>query len=268
VSTPELSVICRSCGSEVSPYVTECPYCGARLRRRAPKLEREGDELRPRESLRARRRRILRERRERRARRRLERPKIALAADRPYATIAAISASAAMAVIERAGGYDPTQLGAIVHPAYTGVWRYLAAPFVYEHLGYLFAVGLALAIFAPGIERRMGLPLTALLLVACGALGYLAAVGIDDALGDGILVAAGGNGVALGAIGCWTMLRRAEVLSEPGSKLDQVALAISASVILLLPIFEDLASPWAGVAGGAIGLLAGAFAARFGMTEG
>jgi membrane associated rhomboid family serine protease len=267
VSTPELSVICRSCGSEVSPYVTECPYCGARLRRRAPKLEREGDELKVRESLRARRRRILQARRERRARRRLERPRIALAADRPYVTIAAIIGAAAMAVVERAGGYDPYQLGAIAHPVDAGVWRYFAAPFVYEHVGYLFAVGLALAIFAPGIERRIGLPLTALLLVACGTLGYVAAVGIDDALGDGVLYAAGGNGIALGAIACWTMLRRSEVLREPGSALDQVALVVAASVILLLPIFEDLASPWAGVVGGAVGLFAGATAARFGMTD-
>ena len=267
MSTPELSVICRSCGSEVSPYVTECPYCGARLRRRAPKLEREGDELRPRESLRARRRRILRERREQRARRRFGRPRIAFAAERPYATIAAITASAAMAVVERAGGYFPYQVGGILHPAETGAWRYFTSPFVYEHLGYLFAVGLALAIFAPGVERRIGLPLTALLLVACGALGYVAAVGIDDALGDGILYSAGGNGMALGAIGCWTMLRRVEVLREPGSTLDQVALVVAASVILLLPIFEDLASPWAGVVGGAVGLLAGAFAARFGMAD-
>jgi membrane associated rhomboid family serine protease len=268
VSTPELSVVCRSCGSEVSPYVTECPYCGARLRRRAPKLEREGDELRVRESLRARRRRILRERRAKRERRRIARPRIAaLAASRPYATISAIVASAAMAVVERAGGYYPEQLGAIFHPADSGAWRYLAAPFVYQHLGYLFAVGLALAIFGPGIERRIGLPLTAVLLVACGALGYVAAVGIDDALGDGILYAAGGNAVALGAIGCWTMLRRAEVVRDPVGSLDQVAVVVSASVILLLPIFEDLASPWAGVVGGAVGLLAGAVAARLGMAD-
>src|SRR6059058_2683608 len=85
MSETELSVICKNCGSEVSPYVTECPYCGARLRRRAPKLEREGDELRVRESLRARRRRILRERRAKRERRRLQRPRIALAASHPYA---------------------------------------------------------------------------------------------------------------------------------------------------------------------------------------
>ena len=36
----DLFVICKKCGSEVSPYVTECPYCGTRLRKRAPKLDR------------------------------------------------------------------------------------------------------------------------------------------------------------------------------------------------------------------------------------
>src|SRR3954447_8894358 len=39
-SGPALFVVCRSCGREVSPYITECPYCGNRLRKRAPKLER------------------------------------------------------------------------------------------------------------------------------------------------------------------------------------------------------------------------------------
>ena len=41
-SGPDLFVVCRSCGREVSPYITECPYCGNRLRKRAPKLERGG----------------------------------------------------------------------------------------------------------------------------------------------------------------------------------------------------------------------------------
>ena len=36
---PDLFVVCKSCGSEVSSYVTECPYCGTRLRKRAPKLD-------------------------------------------------------------------------------------------------------------------------------------------------------------------------------------------------------------------------------------
>src|SRR5690242_9916458 len=41
-SGPDLFVVCKSCGSEVSPYITECPYCGTRLRKRAPKLDRGG----------------------------------------------------------------------------------------------------------------------------------------------------------------------------------------------------------------------------------
>src|SRR5580692_10513083 len=40
-SHADLFVVCKQCGSEVSPYITECPYCGHRLRRRAPKLPRE-----------------------------------------------------------------------------------------------------------------------------------------------------------------------------------------------------------------------------------
>jgi len=53
----DLNVVCKNCGSEVSPYITECPYCGQRLRKRAPKLRPEGEsaELAP-----AKRRRRLR----------------------------------------------------------------------------------------------------------------------------------------------------------------------------------------------------------------
>src|ERR1700682_2703045 len=40
-SGADLFAVCKRCGSEVSPYITECPYCGHRLRRRAPKLPRE-----------------------------------------------------------------------------------------------------------------------------------------------------------------------------------------------------------------------------------
>ena len=47
MSQPDLFVVCKNCGSEVSPYVTECPYCGQRVRKRAPKLERADGEPRP-----------------------------------------------------------------------------------------------------------------------------------------------------------------------------------------------------------------------------
>src|SRR5947209_15482797 len=50
----DLFVVCKNCGSEVSPYVTECPYCGQRVRKRAPKIERGEDEARPRKQRRQR----------------------------------------------------------------------------------------------------------------------------------------------------------------------------------------------------------------------
>ncbi|HEY4778993.1 MAG TPA: zinc-ribbon domain-containing protein, partial [Solirubrobacterales bacterium] len=89
MSETELSVICKNCGSEVSPYVTECPYCGTRLRKRAPKLERRDGAL---EAQRPRRRR----------RPRLSRRQASDSAKpfRPYATVAVILASAALLLIK------------------------------------------------------------------------------------------------------------------------------------------------------------------------
>ena len=114
MSETELSVICKNCGSEVSPYVTECPYCGARLRKRAPKLERHGEELQAREPRRARRQRKRRERAER-AQRRAERASgiSASLADRPYAAIAAVLVPAILVLISRTGLVSPFELGAI-----------------------------------------------------------------------------------------------------------------------------------------------------------
>ncbi len=47
VSQPDLFVVCKNCGSEVSPYVTECPYCGQRVRKRAPKIDRSAGRAEP-----------------------------------------------------------------------------------------------------------------------------------------------------------------------------------------------------------------------------
>ena len=48
-------------------------------------------------------------------------------------------------------------------------------------------------------------------MVACGALGMLAADGIESAIGDAddVLLAAGGNGIALGLLCAWAALMRA-----------------------------------------------------------
>ncbi len=195
----ELSVVCKSCGSEVSPYVTECPYCGTRLRKRAPKLERRGDGLEAQESRRDRRRRKAAERRERKERLR----RLSLTVERPYVTMALILVPAALLVVARGADIPLRDLGLVVGTPVTANpwWHYLVSPFLYNDIGYLFAIGVAMVLFVPGLERRLGAIPTAILLVAAGALGALAAPGLDDAFGDGLTLAAGGNGIALAARG-------------------------------------------------------------------
>jgi membrane associated rhomboid family serine protease len=256
----ELSVVCKSCGSEVSPYVTECPYCGTRLRKRAPKLERRGEALEPKETRRDRRRRRSAERRERRERMR----GLSLATDRPYVTIAAILVPATLVIIDRSTSVTLEQLGAIVgFAATTSWWQYLAAPFVYNDIGYLFAIAVAMALFVPGLERRLGAIPTAILLLACGALGALAAPGLDDLFGDGFTLAAGGNGIALGALGAWFMVHRSDARDDPTEAIDVIVVVVSAMVLLLLPLVNDYANEWSGIVGGLVGLAAG-FSATLG----
>ena len=263
---PELSVVCKSCGSEVSPYVTECPYCGTRLRKRAPKLERVGDDIQVREDRRDRRRRKAAERRSRLASRASLGDRAGDLATRPVATVLALAVASVMLVVERASNLSVTDLGAIVGPVDGEWWRYFAAPFVYDDIGYLFVCGLAIAIFLPAIERRVGAIASLLLVIGCGSLGMLAADGLDSSFGDGIPVAAGGNGIALGALACWYLMRDAERRSDPSDELDWIPVAVAAAVLLALPLVEDFADPWAGLAGGLVGAGCG-FAAALGRRS-
>lgn len=253
---PELSVVCKNCGSEVSPYVTECPYCGTRLRKRAPKLERKGDELTPRESRRTRRRRLAAERRA------SARERLAVATERPYVTVAAILGPAILLLVQRGADVSVFRVGAIAAPITDATWHYLAAPFVYDQIGYLFVIGMAMALFVPGLEQRLGPIATALLLVACGALGALAAPQLDDLFGDGFTLVSGGNGLALGAVGAWFVLRRDEARDEGPGEFDWIPVTVAACVLLLLPLVDKYANPWAALVGGAVGMGAGFVASR------
>ncbi len=266
MSAPELSVVCKSCGSEVSPYVTECPYCGARLRKRAPKLQRGGEGLEPRTR---RRRRV-----------KFGRPSFGvLDVARPYATIAVIGASAAMLLVQRATGDTLVRLGAIGGPANSEWWRFITAPFTYMDLGYVLVVAIGVALFAPGLERRLGSVPTLILLVGCGALGMVAANAIDpvnvpavsgsihrtpDFAGDlpfstGGL--SGGNGIALGALAAWMAIRFMETRRAIDEDFDMIGVAVCAAALLLLPVFDDEANVWAALAGGLVGGAAGFAAA-------
>lgn len=254
-----MSVVCRSCGEEVSPYVTECPYCGTRLRKRAPKLERHGDELAPRESRRARRRR---ERAERRARLGAAR-EILADSERPYGTLAAILLPALLVLVHRAGDLPIADLGAIIGEVDGEWWRYLAAPFVYPDVAYFFVCAVGIAIFGSAVERRLGTLTTLLLMVASGALGMLAAEGIESALASEgeLLLAAGGNGVALGLLCAWAVLRAGELRARPDEEVDVIGAAVAAAVLILLPLAEDFANVFAGLGGALVGAVCGLIAA-------
>jgi membrane associated rhomboid family serine protease len=249
VSETELSVICKNCGSEVSPYVTECPYCGARLRKRAPKLERRGDSLEAKLSRRVKRPRLRRRRAEGEA-----------GPSRPYATFAAILGSAALLIVQKTTGDPLSTFGGLLMPLADEWWRFLTAPFAYVDVGYLFVVAVALAIFAIPLERRLGSFATGVLLIACGSLGMLAAAGIANAQGH-VEVIAGGNGMALGALAAWFAIRRAEARTAIDDDFDAIGVAVAAAVLLALPIFESTADVFAGLAGALVGGLAGLAAA-------
>jgi membrane associated rhomboid family serine protease len=244
MSETELSVICKNCGSEVSPYVTECPYCGTRLRKRAPKLERRDGAL---EAQRPRRRRP---RLRRRPASGAPRP------FRPYATLAAILGSAALLLIQKASGEELSTFGGVVTPFADEWWRFFTAPFAYLNVGYMFVVALGLAIFATGVERRLGSLPTAVLLVSCGALGMLAGSGVANAQ-DSFTVIAGGNGMALGAVAAWFTIRRAEARGAIAEEYDTIGVAVAAAVLIALPLFVETADLVAGLAGGVVGALAG-----------
>ncbi|HEU5254308.1 MAG TPA: rhomboid family intramembrane serine protease [Solirubrobacterales bacterium] len=251
MSETELSVICKNCGSEVSPYVTECPYCGARLRKRAPKLERRGDALEAQQP--------------RRRRRRVPRPGFAAPGERPYATIAVIAASVILLLVQKATGYWLDSFGGILVPLREEWWRYFTAPFAYVDAGFLFVVGVALAIFSTGVERRLGTLPTLVLLIASGSLGALAATA---AAGDaGVTFIAGGNGMALGALSAWFVLRRAESREAIGEDYDTIGVAVCAVALLALPLFAPTADFLAGLVGGAVGALAGLAATAFRKSE-
>ncbi len=235
---PDLFVICKSCGSEVSPYITECPYCGSRLRKRAPKIDKDGR---------------VSERRRRRPPssvlprlRRGEIPGIR-AETRPYTTMALVLAGAIGCLLWRTGAVGVHEIDIFGKPG-SQWWRALSAPFVYENTAYPFVTLVTIMLFGWLLERRHG-PLPVLMLFLIGGVGGVAAAAA--AYPDPQVWGASGAAVAL--VFAWAVpdllaLQRGEEIEG-----DLIGLAAIAAVVVLLPVAVDGAS-W--VADG-IGVLAG-----------
>ena len=241
------------CGSEVCPYVTECPYCGTRLRKRAPKIERDGtvSEPKPKKQKRQRAARTPRPRRERAG--------VRSALDtRPWATMTLVVLSLfgylLLSVVARSDV-------AVAGPIDGQWWRVVASPFVYGSAWYELAALIAIGTFGWLLEQRHG-PFTVLgVFLLCGAGGIALTAAIDPSP-----LALGGNGAGLGLLCAWAvpdLLARARGEEYDGDLLGTLVIAL---VLLLMPLAVPEASAIAGFAGAALGLLCGLALARTGRA--
>ncbi len=257
-SGADLFVVCKHCGSEVSPYITECPYCGHRLRRRAPKLPREGEASPKLRGLRGRwgapgsaPKPAARRTRSRRPLRSFA----AVDASRPYATIAIVAAGAVMWVLLRSGYLGPGKL-AVAGPLHGDWWKLLTTQFVYVAGGlYAFVALLVVAIFGWLLERRLGPIFVLVLFFGAGAAGALVALAVYP-----FPAVLGANAGALALLGAWAAPDLRAARAGDYYEGDLLGAAALAALLLAMPFVLRLpeASWLAGVTGGVLGLLVGA----------
>jgi membrane associated rhomboid family serine protease len=240
---PDLFVICKNCQSEVSPYITECPYCGSRLRKRAPKLDRDGR---------------VTERRRRTPSPSLPRlrggeiPGIR-GESRPYATIALVLAGFAGTLLWRAALVGSTH--AIELWARFGThlwWRLLVAPFTYTNTGYAIVALGTIAVYGWLLERRHG-PLVVLILFALGAIGGAGITATDATLP----LALGANGGALALLVAWAIPDLLTLRAREDIEGDLLGTAVIAVVVALMPLAVPEASWIADGVGALAGLVVG-----------
>jgi membrane associated rhomboid family serine protease len=222
----------------VSPYITECPYCGNRLRKRAPKLDRNGrfgerlSRRPPAPSLpRLRRGEIPGIRHDTHA----------------YATIALVVLGIVGCLVWRTSAIGIYQLD-VVGNVGSQWWRVFSAPSVYDNAGYAFVVLGAIALYGTLLERRHG-PLLVIALVLLGGVGGTA---LSAQLTYAVVT--GGNGAALALLVAWAM---EDLLSASAGREidgDLIGTAVFAVVIALMPLAVIDAS-W--IADG-VGVVAGA----------
>jgi hypothetical protein len=241
---PDLFVICKNCQSEVSPYITECPYCGHRLRRRAPKL--------PRERLGGARRGLL----EKTPLARLRVDSVGSHAERPPYAALTLVAVAAGAWIATQGGYLKVEKLIVVGPLHGDWWRVLSSPFIYGN-GFsaglaMFATLLAVAVFGGLLERRNGSMLVVFLFFAAEIAGSLAAEAAYP-----VAVVTGANAAALALLAAWAGPNLLAARAGEYYEADLLGAGAFALVLLALPFARVEMSWLAGVTGGAVGLAVG-----------
>jgi membrane associated rhomboid family serine protease len=259
MSSPDLFVVCKNCQAEVSPYITECPYCGTRLRKRAPRIERPDAPAKPdkrgsRVGARSRGQADAKAKQPRAAPRlgKLRSGEIpgirGEEHGRPYATMVLVALSfglwLSLAFYVRADfaitafGGDP--------------WRFLTAAFLNDGFAAQFAAVVGIGLFGTLIERRHGPIAVVLLFALCGP-GALAAA----AAADVEALVFGSHGAALGLLCAWLVpVLLARRGADGDDDADLLGVLVIAAVLLLVPLLSQ-GSALAGLIGAAFGAIAG-----------
>ncbi len=251
MSQPDLFVVCKNCGSEVSPYVTECPYCGQRVRKRAPKLERTGEDAEPRAKQR---------RRPRLSRIRPDQIEGIAPDTRPTATIALMVVSLLVTLVLATEELAVNDVGGLVVGLAEQPWRYLTTPFVHDSLGYQLAALVAVGIFGSLLERRFGAVAVLLVFVAAGAGGAAAAAALDVGAvfeSGEIYLVLGANGAALGLLAAWYADDRRAARKGADRENDLIGVYVIAAVLFAMPLAVGEANVVAGLAGAVTGAALG-----------
>ncbi|MBE2318868.1 rhomboid family intramembrane serine protease [Solirubrobacter sp. CPCC 204708] len=245
-SGPDLYLVCKSCGAEVSPYITECPYCGTRIQKRAPKLDRGGV---PKASKKAKRSRP-------------QLPRLrpgeipGIRADRRAWAVWLLVLVPIIATLTLQ--VRPVWLAEFTYGAgLDDPWRAFTSVFAYTSSGYEAVTLAAIALFGWLMEKRHGWWAPLFIFLVCGVGGAYFAV---EVLGEGIV--RGANGAALGMLAAWTMR---DVLGRRAGREDDsdlLGVLAIAAVLVLLPLASTEASGIAGIFGGVAGLVLGVLFAR------
>jgi len=243
-------VVCKKCNSEVSPYITECPYCGTRLRKRAPKLDKGGTP---------------------RAAKRRERPKLSrlkpgeipgVRVDgRPYATMVLVLVSILVTLFFQVRALNVINyLDDVVatSPLDGDYWKLVTQLFVYwPSTSYEVAALAAIFLFGWLLERRHGAWAPLLVFFVGGIAGSALVLALDPTGGT-----IGANSSALALLAAWSMrdiLARRRGEEDDADLLGVLAIAV---LLVLLPVASVAPNSLAGLAGGVVGIVLGLFLAR------
>jgi membrane associated rhomboid family serine protease len=256
MSAPDLFVVCKNCQAEVSPYITECPYCGTRLRKRAPKIERaDAPPAPPKRAPRVRVRGRAKPKPTSTSTPRLGRLRAGEIPGirgeehgRPWATIVLVALSfglwLSLAFLVRQD---------LALTALSGdPWRFATASLLNDGTAAQFAAVVGLGLFGWLLERRHGALVVIALFLLCGPGALAAATAIDPGA-----VVFGTHGAALGMLCAWLVpVLLARRRSGADDDADLLGVGVIAVVLLLVPLLSQ-GSALAGFIGGALGALVG-----------